>query len=589
MIKIIKRLRSAEWGLMIASILLVAAQVYMDLKIPDYMTRITVLVKTPDSPMGEIWAAGGWMLLCAVISMTITFISGFVSARLAAVFSFHLRSDIFHAVQDFSLEEIDRFSTASLITRSTNDVTQMQNFISRGLIMIIRVPITVTIALLKISGKHWQWTSLTAGAVVCVLGAVVFVIKYAHPRFRRMQALTDDLNRAMRENLTGIRVVRAYNAEEYQEKKFSDSNDRLTDNALYAHRAMSVMHPTMNFVNNGLTIGIYLIGAFIISEALGTAAALTTFSEMVVFSNYATRILFAFMSLNFIFNMLPRATVCAERINEVLDTVPSIQDGSRKAGLDGMKGIVEFRNVSFRYPGAEGDVLTDISFTANTGETVAFIGATGSGKTSLINLVPRFYDATRGEVLVDGVNVKEYDQKALRNLIGYAPQRAVLFTGTVESNIDYGENGHSLSEEEAKKLVRDSVKIAQSTDFVERMSGAYEADITRGGTNVSGGQKQRLSVARAVFRKPEIYIFDDTFSALDYKTDKALRADLKKETAGVTTLIVAQRIGTIRDADKIIVIDEGRVVGMGTHEELLKDCSVYREIAYTQLSEEELQ
>ena len=589
MLKIIKRLRTAEWMLMIASILLVVAQVYMDLKIPDYLTRITVLVKTPESEMGEIWLAGGGMLLCAVASMSITFISGFISARLASIFSFHLRSDIFYAVEKFSLEEIDRFSTASLITRSTNDVTQIQNFITRGLTMIIRVPITVTLALMKISGKHWQWSALTAGAVLCVLGAVIFVIKYAHPRFRRMQVLTDDLNGAMRENLTGIRVVRAYNAEAYQEKKFADSNDRLTDNALHAEHAMSVMWPTMSFVNNGLTVGIYLIGAFIIAKTVGTSSALTTFSEMIVFSNYASRILFAFMSLNFIYNMLPRAAVCADRINEVLDTVPSIQDGSVTKGKPGQEGTVEFRNVSFSYPDSEAPVLTGISFTANKGETVAFIGATGSGKTSLINLVPRFYDATEGEVLVDGVNVKEYEQKELRKLIGYAPQKAVLFTGTVESNIDYGENMHNTSGDGVLAQIKESVRIAQATDFVEKMDGAYEAVINRGGTNVSGGQKQRLSIARAVFRKPEIYIFDDTFSALDYKTDRALRAELKKETAGVTTLIVAQRIGTIRDADKIIVIDEGRIVGMGTHPELLKNCSVYREIAYTQLSEEELQ
>ncbi len=585
MIKIFKRMGRTEWTLMAISVMLVVCQVYMDLKIPDYMTTITRLVQTEGSAMRDIWAAGGMMLLCAVCSMCITFCSGFVSARLAATFSRHLRSDIFNKVQTFSLEEIDRFSTASLITRSTNDVAQLQNFMSRGINMIIRAPITVTIALMKISGKHWQWTALTSGAVVIVLFAVAFVIKYAHPRFRRMQVLTDDLNRATRENLTGIRVVRAYNAESYQEKKFSDSNDRLADNAIAAHRAMAVMHPTMRFVNNGLTIGIYCIGAFLIAQTVGTDSALTTFSEMIVFSNYASRILFAFMSLNMIFNQLPRATVCAERINEVLDTQPSIVDGPHETGVEGHEGEVEFRNVSFRYPTAEGEILRDISFTAKKGETVAFIGATGSGKTSLVNLVPRFYDASAGQVLVDGRDVREYSQNALRKLIGYAPQRAVLFTGTVTSNVDYGDG---FSHEDAEAEVRRAVEIAQAKEFVEKMDGEYEADISRGGTNVSGGQKQRLSIARAVYRKPEIYIFDDTFSALDYKTDRILRGKLKEETAGVTTLIVAQRIGTIRDADKIIVLDEGRAVGIGTHAELLKTCSVYREIAHTQLSEEEL-
>ncbi len=585
MFRIFKRMGRTEWILLTMSAILVLLQVYMDLKIPDYMSTITRLVQTEGSAMSEVWKAGGMMLLCAVLSMCITFMSGFVSARLAATFSRHLRSDIFNAVQQFSLEEIDRFSTASLITRSTNDVTQLQNFMSRGINMIIRAPITVTIAMMKISGKHWEWTALTGGAVVIVLMAVVFVLKYAHPRFRRMQVLTDDLNRATRENLTGIRVVRAYNAESYQEGKFSAANDRLTDNAIAAQRAMAVMHPTMRFVNNGLSIGIYCIGAYLIAETVGTGAALTTFSEMVVFSNYASRILFAFMSLNMIFNQLPRASVCATRINEVLETKPSIVDGAHDKGLEGYEGTVEFKNVSFRYPTAEGEILHDISFTANKGETVAFIGATGSGKSTLVNLVPRFYDATRGQILVNGRDVREYTQTALRRMIGYAPQRAVLFTGTVSSNVDYGDGNHHADPEAD---IRRAVDIAQGKDFVEKMPGEYDADISRGGTNVSGGQKQRLSIARAVYRTPEIYIFDDTFSALDYKTDRVLRARLKQETAGVTTLIVAQRIGTIRDADKIIVLDEGRMVGSGTHSELMKTCSVYREIAHTQLSEEEL-
>lgn len=589
MFKVFRHMRKRTVLLLLLSVLIVIAQVWTDLRIPDYMTTITVLVKTEGHEMSEIWKAGGMMLLCAVLAMCLSLLSGFVSARLAAFFSKDLRSDIFDAVENFSLEEIDRFSTASLITRSTNDVTQIQNFMSRGLRMIITAPITVTIAMLKIWGKHWQWTSLLGAGVVMVLMVVMYLIKYAHPRFRRMQVLTDNLNQVTRENLTGIRVVRAYNAEGYMQDKFSDANNILTDNALQARRAMSLMRPVMRFTNNGLTVGIYCVGAFIIATQIGTGAALTTFSEMIVFSTYAQRVLGSFMSLNMIFNMLPRAAVSAERINEILGTDPSIKSGTETEGVDGQEGTVEFRNVSFRYPAAEDDILRDISFTAKKGETVAFIGATGSGKTSLVNLVPRFYDAGKGEVLVDGRNVKEYDQTALRKKIGYAPQRAVLFTGTVESNLKYGEyKDMDESPESAQAEMEKAISIAQAEDFVKAMRGGYEADIARGGTNVSGGQKQRLSIARTVFRRPEIYIFDDTFSALDYKTDRMLRARLKKETAGVTTLIVAQRIGTIRDADKIIVLDEGRIVGEGTHDELMKNCSVYKEIALTQLSEEEL-
>lgn len=585
MFRILKRMGKREWTLFAASVALVIAQVYMDLKIPEYMSTITRLVKTPGSTLSEIWATGAWMLGCAAGAMLLTFISGFVTSMLAATFSRNLRRGIFRKVQSFSSAEIEKFSTASLITRSTNDVAQMQNFIAGGFLMIVRTPITVGIALMKISNTHWQWTAMTSGAVAIVLCVVAFIVTYAHPRFRRMQMLTDDLNQAMRENLTGIRVVKAYNAEEYQEKKFADANDRLTDNHLRAQRAMSVMNPVMRFVNNGLNVGIYCVGAFLIADTIGTGNDIETFSNMVVFSTYAANILFAFLGLNFIFMMVPRVSVCANRINEVLDTEPSIQEGTAENGIKGMEGTVEFRNVSFRYPGAAEDIIHNISFIAQRGETVAFIGATGSGKSTLVNLIPRFYDATSGEILVDGRNVREYQQKVLRQKIGYAPQQAVLFTGTVTSNIDYGECARrGDSEENVKRAVR----IAQATDFVEKMDGDYGASIARGGTNVSGGQKQRLSIARAVFRTPEIYIFDDTFSALDYKTDRMLRAALSEETAGTTTLIVAQRIGTIRDADKIIVMDEGRIVGSGTHQELMRSCEVYREIAYTQLSEEEL-
>ena len=588
MFKAIKRMRRQEVVLMIFSILLVLAQVWTEMKIPDYMSSITMLVQTEGSEMAAIWKAGGVMMLLALLSTAIGLTSGYISAMLGGLYSKHLRSDIFNKVQSFSLNEIDRFSTASLITRSTNDITQLQMFISGGLRMIIRTPISVVVALIKIWGKHWQWTSLTGGAIIAVMVIVVIVIRYAHPRFRKMQDLTDELNKATRENLTGIRVIRAYNAEEYQEKKFEEANENLSYNMLAAQTVMSSTRPFMRFVNDGLTVGIYLIGAYLINKTVGTTEALVTFSEMVVFSNYASRLLMSFMNLEMIFNMIPRASVAAERINEVLDCELEITDGPETQGIEGMEGTVEFRNVSFTYPGTEGEVLSDISFTAKKGETVAFIGATGSGKTSLVNLIPRFYDTTKGEVIVDGRDVREYNQHSLRNLIGYAPQTAVLFSGTVSSNIEYGVGGSHAEDENSEAEVKRAVAIAQAAEFVEKMENTYDAVITRGGTNVSGGQRQRLSVARVVYRKPEIYIFDDTFSALDFKTDRILRAALKEETEGVTTLIVAQRIGTIRDADKIIVLDEGKIVGMGTHEELMRKCQVYREIAYTQLSEEEL-
>ncbi len=582
MFKAFRYMRARHWGIFALSVVFIFAQVFLDLKIPDYMSTITRLVKTEGSPMAEIWLAGGMMLLCAVGSLGAAIITGLLSSRLAASFSRDLRERVFDRVEAFSMEEIDSFSTASLITRSTNDITQIQNFVSRGLQMIVRAPIMAIWALYKMSLHQWEWTVLTAGSVLLVIGTVAFIVTYAHPRFRKMQSLTDDLNRVTRENMTGIRVIRAYNAEQYQQGKFDAANERLTRNALQARRAMNVMHPVMRFVNNGLTVGIYCIGAFLIAGCAGAGAQLTIFSDMVVFSTYASKLVQAFMSLNMIFMMLPRVSVSAGRINEVLDTEPKIHDGARDAGAPGQEGTVEFRNVSFRYPDAEEPILHDISFTAAKGQTVAFIGATGSGKSTLVNLIPRLYDATEGQVLVDGVDVREYRQHALHEKLGYAPQKAVLFTGTVESNVGYG------SREQTHEDVERAVRIAQAEDFVQNMDLGYDAAIARGGTNVSGGQKQRLSIARAVACQPEIYIFDDTFSALDYKTDRLLRAELKRQTAGVTTLIVAQRIGTIRDADQIIVLDEGRIVGRGTHEELMRSCGVYQEIAYTQLSEEDL-
>ena len=582
MLKIFKRMGRQEWTLLAASVVIIICQVYMDLRVPDYMASITRLVKTEGSGLPSIWRSGLLMLGCALMSMLLSFVSGYITAMLAAVFSRNLRGKLFDKVESFSLQEMDRFSTASLITRSTNDVAQLQNFISGGFAMMIRTPITVTIALMKITGKHWQWRAVTAGGVFIVICVVIFIIRYAHPRFRKMQTLTDELNRTMRENLTGIRVVRAYNAEAFQEAKFEEANDRLTRNHRSAQLAMSVMQPIMRLTNNALNVAIYCIGGFIIASMSGGGGdSIGTFSDMIVFSTYASKILFSFMGLNFIFMMLPRASVCAQRINEVLETPLSLKDGAGAEQSAEQKGTIEFRNVSFRYPGSEEDVITGISFTVSKGQTVAIIGATGSGKTSLINLIPRFYDPSEGEVLVDGRNVRDYRLEDLRGKIGYAPQRAVLFTGTVRSNVDYGAGTVSHN-------VRRAVEIAQAAEFVEKMDDGYDARIVRGGMNVSGGQRQRLSLARAVCREPEIYLFDDTFSALDYKTDRALRAALRKETAGVTTLIVAQRIGTIRDADCILVLDEGRIVGRGTHDELMASCEVYREIARTQLDEKEV-
>jgi len=590
-------MQKKDWELFILSLICVAIQVWLDLKLPDYMSTITKLVKTEDVVVGPVLAAGGMMLLCALGSVIALIFVGYLSAKLAANFSRHLRRDVFRRVQDFSMGEIETFSTASLITRSTNDVQQMQMIVSRGLRMTIQAPITAAMALVKISGKHWEWTAVTGGAILVVVGLVVFLVLYAHPRFRKMQSLTDDINRTMRDNLTGIRVVRAYNAEEFQEEKFQAANDRLTRNSLQARRAMAVMQPVMQIVNNILAIAIYCIGGFLIAQMSDPALQLETFSEMVVFSTYAAKLLFAFMSLNMIFNMLPRAAVAAGRINEVFQTEPSIKEGIETEGAAGCEGELEFQHVSFRYPGAEADALTDISFTARKGEVVAFIGATGSGKSSLINLIPRFYDVTAGKVLLDGKDVKSYRLETLRRKLGIATQRAILFTGTVASNVTYGAeadadkepNAAAASEkDQAETALSEAIRIAQASDFVSQMPEQTEAAIARGGTNVSGGQRQRLSIARAIYRKPEFYIFDDTFSALDYKTDRTLRSELKKSTAGVTTLIVAQRIGTIRDADKIIVLDDGRIVGMGTHHELLQSCQIYQEIAYTQLSKEEL-
>ena len=585
MAKIFKRLRPHEWVIMAVCVAFVAVQVWLDLKLPDYMQEVTLLVQTPGSAMKDIWIAGLKMLLCTLGGTVATIIVGFFAARVAAAVSQRLRADVFHRVEDFSMEEINLFSTSSLITRTTNDITQIQMLIAMGLQVAIRAPITAVWAITKISTKSWEWMTLTGGLVLLLLVTIISVMSYALPRFKRIQTLTDNINRVTRENLTGIRVVRAYNAEKYQEAKFEKANDDLTTNNLQAHRAMNFFNPIMRLVMSGMTLGIYWIGAYLINNAGSMEDKGLLFSNMVVFMSYSMQILMSFMMLTMIFIMLPRVMVSVRRVNEVLDTEPRILDGKITDFETEASGEVEFKNVSFKYPDAEDYILYDISFKANRGETVAFIGSTGSGKSTLINLVPRFYDVTEGQILVDGIDIREYTQAALRNKLGYVPQRAVLFSGTVSSNVRYGDNDR---EEAAEEEVRRAVSIAQASEFVEQMTDTYDASISQGGTNVSGGQKQRLAIARAVCRKPEIFIFDDSFSALDYKTDRVLRNALKNETKGVTSLIVAQRIGTIRDADKIIVLDDGRIVGQGTHSELMRSCEVYREIALSQLSKEEL-
>ena len=587
MLRILKTLKAREWLYAVLGVGFIVLQVFLDLTMPDYMSTITELaVSGAASGMAEIWKNGGLMLACAFGSALSSAVVGFFAARIAAAVAFRLRGRVFDKVESFSMEEINKFSTASLITRTTNDITQVQMVISMGLQLVIKAPILAVWAIVKILNNNWQWSVATACAVIVMVLMMLVLLIAVFPKFRRVQKLTDNLNAVTRENLTGVRVVRAYNAEEYQEKKFEKANDELTKTQLFTSRAMAILSPVMTIVMSGLTLAIYWIGAYLIGDLPTGAERASLFGQMTAFSGYAMQVVMAFMMLAMIFIILPRAMVSVKRIGEVLDTEAAIKDGTLTAAPEGSPvGTVEFKNVSFKYPDASEYVLHDMSFKAERGQTVAFIGSTGSGKSTAINLVPRFYDATEGEVLVDGVNVKEYTLAALHDKIGYVPQRAVMFSGTVESNVAYGEK-EGLEFDREK--VREAVRIAQGKDFVEKMEGDYSAHIAQGGTNVSGGQKQRLAIARAVCREPEIYIFDDSFSALDYKTDKMLRKALREETANATSLIVAQRIGTIRDADLIVVLDEGNVVGKGTHEELLKTCDVYREIALSQLSEEEL-
>lgn len=587
MLRILKHLRWKEWLLFAACVVLIVGQVQLDLALPDYMSEITRLVQTEGSQMSDILLAGGKMLLCALGSMLLTVCTTFFTAQIASRFSARLRGEMYRKVVGFSNEEINRFSTASLITRTTNDISQLQMFFSFGMQSLIKAPIMAFIAVGRISTKSWEWSLLTGGVIAFVCVLLVFIMLYAVPRMKKMQTLTDNLNRITRENLTGLQVVRAYNAENYQEGKFAKANEEMTRNSQQANIAMSVMNPGMNLAMNGLTLGIYWIGAALISAISLTSPAammerIGLFSDMVVFMQYAMQVIMAFLMLVMIFVMLPRVTVSASRVNEVLDTKARIVDGKETQGKPGMKGEIEFRDVSFRYPDADGDTIHHISFTAHHGQTVALIGATGCGKSSIINLIPRLYDATSGQVLVDGVDVRDYTQDALRSKIGFVPQKAFLFSGTVSSNVGYGEDNASGA------AIRKAVAIAQAAEFVESPEVGYSGTVAQGGSNFSGGQKQRLSIARAVARDPEILVFDDSFSALDYKTDHALRQALREQTSGTTNIIVAQRIGTIRDADCILVIEDGAIVGKGTHRELMESCKVYQEIAYSQLSKEEL-
>lgn len=587
MLRILKHLRWKEWLLVAACVVLIVGQVQLDLALPDYMSEITRLVQTEGSQMSDILLAGGKMLLCALGSMLLTVCTTFFTAQIASRFSARLRGEMYRKVVGFSNEEINRFSTASLITRTTNDISQLQMFFSFGMQSLIKAPIMAFIAVGKISAKSWEWSLLTGGVIAFVCVLLVFIMLYAVPRMKKMQTLTDNLNRITRENLTGLQVVRAYNAENYQEGKFAKANEEMTRNSQQANIAMSVMNPGMNLAMNGLTLGIYWIGAALISAIAVTSPAammerIGLFSDMVVFMQYAMQVIMAFLMLVMIFVMLPRVTVSAGRVNKVLDTRARIVDGKETQGKPGMKGEIEFRDVSFRYPDADGDTIHHISFTAHHGQTVALIGATGCGKSSIINLIPRLYDATSGQVLVDGVDVRDYTQDALRSKIGFVPQKAFLFAGTVSSNVGYGEDNASGA------AIRKAVAVAQAAEFVESPEVGYSGTVAQGGSNFSGGQKQRLSIARAVARDPEILVFDDSFSALDYKTDHALRQALREQTSGTTNIIVAQRIGTIRDADCILVIEDGAIVGKGTHRELMESCKVYQEIAYSQLSKEEL-
>lgn len=583
MFKLFKNLKKREILGILIGIVLIVLQVWFDLTMPEYMSKITQLVQTEGSLMSDILKQGSMMLLCALGSLVSSVIVCYLAASIASSFATTIRSLIFKKIQEFGTEEIKKFSTSSLITRTTNDVTQVDMIIGLGLQMMIKAPIMAVWAILKILNKGLEWSILTGVCVVVLLTTVAIILAIVLPKFERVQKLIDKINSVTRENLTGIRVIRAFNAEKFQQNRFDDVNTNLTKTQMFNQKAFATMMPMMNLVMHSLTLGIYIIGAVLILKA-NMLDKIGIFSNMIVFSSYGMQVIMSFLMLSMIFMMVPRAKISAFRINEVLDEKISVTDGDF-TGNTKEKGTIEFKNVSFKYPDADEYILNDISFKVNKGETVAFIGSTGSGKSTLINLIPRFYDATKGEVLVDGINVKDYKIECLNNKMGYVPQKAVMFTGTVFDNVSYGDNGKKLP---SKNEVEEAIRVAQGTEFVMKMDKEYNSHISSGGTNISGGQKQRLAIARAIARNPEIYIFDDSFSALDYKTDATLRKELKSYTKDATCVIVAQRIGTIMNADKIIVLDKGKCVGIGTHEYLLKNCDVYKEIALSQLSEEEL-
>ena len=584
MLKMFKNFTKKDWLVVILVFFLVVLQVWLDLKLPDYMSAVTTLIQK-EGTIKDILVQGGYMLLCAFGSLLSAVVVGFLSSRLSAHFSLNLRKKIFTKVGKFGMEEIKKFETSSLITRTTNDVTQLEMFMAMGLQLLMKAPVMAIWAVTKILNKSLQWSLLTLGCVVLLLATVITLLLIVFPRFEKVQKLIDRINGVTRENLTGIRVIRAFNAEGYQQNRFEDANNNLTNMQLFNQKCFAILSPIMNIVMHGLTLGIYFIGAYLINSAL-MLDKISLFSDMVVFTSYGMQVISAFLMLAMIFMILPRAQVSARRINEVLDSNIAVRDGSKNVLDTKQKGTVEFRNVSFKYPDADEYLLKNISFKVEKGETIAFIGSTGSGKSTLINLVPRFYDATEGEILVDDINVKDYTLESLNNKIGYVPQKAVMFTGTVKSNVGYGDNGKKKI---SLNKIKEAIKVAQGTEFIEQMDKTYDAHIARGGTNISGGQKQRLAIARAIARDPEIYIFDDSFSALDYKTDATLRKHLRKYTKDATLMIVAQRIGTIISADKIVVLDKGECVGIGTHKELLKKCKVYKEIALSQLSKEELE
>ena len=584
MLKLLKNLNKKDWIYAFFCASLVVVQVWLELKMPDYMSNITQLVQTRGASMSDILREGGYMLMCAFGSLVSAIIVGYFAAGIAASFSMKTRRQLFTKVEDLSMDEIKRFSVSSLITRTTNDIGQIQMLISMGLQLMIKAPITAVWAVTKILGKSIEWSTATAVAVLILLLTIGILMSIVMPKFKIVQTLIDKINSVTRENLTGIRVVRAFNAEAFEEEKFEEVNTKLTNQQLFNQKAFNILSPLMNLVMHGLSLAIYFIGALLINEAL-LGDKIILFGDMIVFSSYSMQVIMSFLMLAMIFMMVPRASVSAKRINEVLDTNVSIKDGHLTTNINDIKGTVEFKNVSFKYPDADEYILKDISFKANTGETVAFIGSTGSGKSTLINLIPRFYDATDGQILINGVNVKDYSEEYLNSIVGYIPQKAVLFSGTVESNIAYGSTNKGKPN---SKKIEEALKISQAYEFVSKLDKQEKSHIAQSGTNVSGGQKQRLSIARIIARNPEIYIFDDSFSALDYKTDATLRKELKKYTKDATSLIVAQRIGTIMHADKIIVLDKGRCVGIGTHKELMKKCKVYKEIALSQVSKEEL-